>query len=309
MTVFPAARGVVYDPRPPHMARPLVMLLAFAFAVVSPRGTHAAETSENGALGWNKSAEASFVASQGNADATSLGLKTAARRQWLEAELKLDFGFVFAESRSGDEYGVGALDDFERVEPARNRDAERIYGKVIVDRRITSGVFWFASVDGERDQPADIERRVTASGGLGNTWFAGDAIVFKTSYGATVTDERLAERATKRFGGYRAGYELDVRLSPGARYESDLTYNGNIENGTDYRVESINAIVVAISARVALKASVRAAYRNEPATKEINVFATDPADPSTSGPVLVGKARVPNDTLDTTFATSLVVAF
>ena len=63
-----------------------------------------------------------------------------------------------------------------------------------------------------------------------------------------------------------------------------------------------NGVTVAITDTVALKASLRLLFRNIPALAEIDL-----EDPEFG--IVIGKVVIPNEKLDSTFSTSLVINF
>lgn len=288
-----------------------ITVFILAAALAAPTPAWASESSEppERKLGWQRAGEVSFVASEGNSESTTLGLKVRAKRVWPLSDWRLDLGFVLAESRPRPGYAIGSLDEFSLVDLEKSRDTERIYGKTRVDRRLSRRFFWFLAADGEQDRPANIEHRATLSGGIGTTWVEREKLLLKTSYGATATDEKLGDREGNTFVGYRAAYELDARFGSGAAFESDVIFDGNADRSQDFRIEAIHSVTVALTPRLALKASVRASYRNEPATRDVTLFTADPNDPSGEPAVSLGAVSVPNEELDTTVSTSLVVAF
>lgn len=288
-----------------------ITLLIFVAALATPLPARASEAPQSAErqLGWQRSGEFSFVASEGNSESTTLGVKVRTKRVWPLSSWRLDLGFVLAESRPRPGYAVGSLDEFTLVGQEKSRDTERIFGRTRVDRLLSRRLFWFVAADGEQDRPANIEHRATLSGGVGTTWVEREKLLLKTSYGATATDEKLEDREGNTFVGYRAAYELDARFGKGASFESDFIFDGNADRSQDFRIEAVNAVTVPLTSRLALRASVRATYRNEPATRDVTLFTADPNDPGGEPAVSLGTVRVPNEELDTTVSTSLVVAF
>lgn len=258
---------------------------------------------------WTTTAELGFVTTRGNAEVTTLGFKSLVKRVAERSELELELGAVLSEARSGAPFAVGALDDYDLREPARERSAERYYGKLRYDQRVVERLFWYVSADAERDLPADIDHRGTASGGVSNVWVSREALRFRTSYGLSLTSEQKVEAERDRFGGYRLGFDMDVSLAENATFEAEMTLDGNVEEAEDYRVEAINAVSVGITPSLAIRASLRAKFRNEPALRSVRVFDGDP-DAGAGEPVaVIGTVNVPRDELDLTASTSLVYTF
>jgi len=102
-----------------------------------------------------------------------------------------------------------------------------------------------------------------------------------------------------RFAGYQLFYALGAALTDTTALESNLTFDGSLEDANDLRFDWLNGVGVAINDHIALKASLRLLLRNQPALEVIGL--RDGAG-STIGSVVVAKEK-----LDTTFATSLVI--
>ena len=106
---------------------------------------------------------------------------------------------------------------------------------------------------------------------------------------------------SNNYFGYQLFYEFDMKVSDSTDVDSSMTVDGSIMSMGNYRFHWANGIGVAINDRIALKASLRLVYRNNPALEEIDLEGP-------SGAVL-GNVIVSKKKLDSGFTTSLVINF
>lgn len=251
---------------------------------------------------WTNDTEFSWVASNGNSDTNTLGLRNLYQREWLEAKLSLETGWMRATSRSGNRIAiVRGPDTITVVEPTSETDGQRLYSKLRYQQETTGRHYWFSSWDTARDEPSNINRQFIFSGGVGTTWRDEDALTFRTSYGVSFTDERLTLEGINRFAGFRLFYGLRMLATVSTAVESELTTDGSFRDANDVRLDWLNAATVAVSSRIALKASVRLLFRNLPALETIGFQ-------SSSGS-MIGSIDVPKNKLDVNATTSLVLTF
>jgi len=79
--------------------------------------------------------------------------------------------------------------------------------------------------------------------------------------------------------------------------------DGNLDETSDYRADFTNYVAVAMSGRLALKASLQLLYDNEPSLGSLQLFTSD-------GVLFPGTFVVaPVDDLDSIFTVSLVMNF
>ena len=250
---------------------------------------------------WSNSTELSWVLAKGNADTDTFQVRNVFKYKWTKSDFSWEAGILRAGS-SDDIYAVGTEEDFEIVEPPVELDNNRLYSKLRFMRTINDRFFWYASGDSARDEPSSINRQLIASGGVGNTWAESDRLTFRTTYGVNYTNEDLDLEGVSNFAGYRFFYRLEAGLTESTKIESELTFDGSFEIANDIRLDAFNGVTVAMTDRIALKASLRLNYRNIPALEEIDL-----EDPDFG--VVIGEVIIPKEKLDSTFATSLVISF
>ncbi len=252
-------------------------------------------------LGSANSTELGLVLTAGNSNTANFNVRNLYAYNWENADLDWEFGILRASS-GDDRFAVGNEDDFELIEPDTEPDNSRIFTNIRYTRNINSRFFWYARAFAERDEPADIDYRVTPSVGAGNTWIDNETHRFRTGYGVSYTAEELKLEGGSSFVGYQLFYELNSAVAGSTTVESNLTWDGSFEEAGDYRFDWLNGVGVSMTDTIALKASLRLVYRNQPALEEIDLQTEILAIP-------IGKVIVPKKKLDTAFTTSLVISF
>ncbi len=251
-------------------------------------------------LGWGNSTELGFVLTSGNSHTTNFNVRNVFVYTWEEAELDWDFGILRASS-DDDRFALGTEDDFEIIEPDVEPDNQRLYTNIRYIRNINRRFFWYGQIFAERDEPADIDYRLTLAGGAGNTWAKRDAFTFLTGYGVSYTAESQTLEGASGFAGYQFFYELNMKPTDTTNIESSMTFDGSLETGSNFRFDWLNAVSVNISDKIALKASVRLVYRNDPALEEIDL--------ENDLGIVIGEIVLPKKKLDTALTTALVISF
>lgn len=249
---------------------------------------------------WSNATAFSWVVSTGNSDANTFQIRNVYRYTWTNAEFSWEAGILRAGS-GDDKVAVGTQDDFEVFKPETELDNNRWFTKTLYTREVHEHFFWYASWDGSRDEPSNIDRQIIASSGFGHTWYDREGLVLRMGNGISYTNEDLNLEGARNFAGYRAFYRLRAGVTGSSEIESELTLDGSFETAADIRLDALNGIRVAINDTIALKASLRLLYRNLPALEDIDL-----EDPSG---LVIGKVVIPKAKLDTAFVTSLVINF
>ena len=249
---------------------------------------------------WSNSTELGWVFTYGNATTNSFNLRNVFEYEWLDADLNLEFGILRADS--GDErFALGTEEAFEIIEPPVEPDTERMYATARYLKNVSNRFFWYGRFDVERDQPADITFRLTPAGGAGNNWETPENIELRTGYGFGYSAGSMTFDGSSNYFGYQLFYEFDMKVNDNTDIDSSMTLDGSIMSPSNYRFHWANGIGVAINERIALKASLRLVYRNDPAQEEIDLE-------DLSGAIL-GNVIVSKKKLDSGFTTSLVINF
>jgi hypothetical protein len=291
-------------------------------------------------LGWSNATDLSYVQTDGNSAARTLGFANRLRYVWADARLQVDVTSVRSDTSDdrfflvdpGFVFPVGATPDdrtFQFIKPAPTPDVANYLAGGKYDKDINEQFFWNAGASWDRNEDAGILHRYIAFAGVGNSWSDTDDRQFSTSYGFSFTDreeEAPDPEKDRRFGGARLGLDYLERLGAVTVFESDFTTNINVANASDYSFNTTNAVTVSITDNLSLKVSLQLLYENEPALETgLDVIAhAELLDPdgipgtgdelyqtvASGGATLVlGSADARKDSLDTVFRTALVISF
>ena len=266
----------------------------------------AAAADEANKTGWTDSAEFSLVATDGNAESSSVGFKNTALRTWDRSTLKIHVGGIRVETQEGDRFaeddGAGG---FDVVDPDTEVSSEAYTATGRFDRKFSEAFFWYTGTSWYRNEPSGIQNRHIAEGGVGNVWFDGDDVKFKTNYGVTYTkQEDVDEDPTvdETFAGARVSWDYSNKLTETTTYTNVFILDDNLEETSDWRADMLQGLSVSINSHMALKVGLRLLYDNEPALEALKLFDLGGVDTDTT-------VDVPLDELDTIVTASLVVNF
>ena len=281
---------------------PASAALAVLFALSSAAGGEEEEKK----LGWLDTAELTYVATGGNAEAETLGLRNTLFRVWKVGVLKLETGALRAETTTTSRRAIGSRQDFLVQEESDTRlTAETYFLRGRYDRPINEKLFWFAGAGWERNQFAGLENRLSAVAGVGHSWLDDGASHFRTDYGFSFTDQEDVVDDPSRddaFLGLRLGWDYLRQLTGTAFLGSLLLVDQNIDESDDLRADMTNSITVTMSNRLALKVSLQVLFDNQPGLVGVPLFT---ADDSPTGLVVLGEL----EEIDTILNVALVAHF
>lgn len=286
-----------------HPSAPtLLTLLALITLAVSPAQAQDAEEKK---LGWFDTAELSFVATDGNAEASTFGFKNMLRRVWENATFTLDASALRAESTTITRRAVGTSADDFRVQEITNTEltAESYSLRSRYARNFSKRLFWYGSAGWSRNELAGIANRYTAGSGIGHIFADIDSYRFKLDYGLTYTSEEEVDTSgTEEFLGAQLSVDYFRQITPTTAYTHTLVIDENLDDTDDLRADMINALAVSISERLALKLSLQLLYDHQPARQAVPLVLPDGTD---SGETVL----VELDELDSILTAALVVNF
>lgn len=221
-------------------------------------------------LGWAGSGELSLLATSGNSETYSLGLRAAATRTWEAALLTLEAAALQAEQTRVDRRLVGPPEAPVLVETeASETTADKYSLRGNYDRELTERLLAFGSAGWERDELAGIANRAATAVGLGHVWADSEAMASRTRYGIGYTWEEFTSGLEDEFLNLRLEWSFRRLLTATTTFTSDLVVDENLEDTSDYRAGLLAAIAVTMTERLALKVSGEAKYDNEPALVEV----------------------------------------
>jgi hypothetical protein len=324
----------------------LIPAVAFLLLIVTQwDGAYAQEKAqtkgkEEPRLGWSNTTDLSLVVSEGNSSSTTIGFSNKLRHRTKVARFEFEVNVVRSDKSDdrffliepGLEFPVGGapIDPASTlVKPEPTLDIAKYTIRGGYERDITPRLFWNAGASWDRNEDAGILNRYIAYAGLGNTWVDTDRRRFATTYGISYTDREEEEpdpEKDRRFGGARFAWDYTERFNAATTFDSDFASNANLSDRSDYSLDTLNALTVAMTNRVSIKVSLQWLFENEPALEtDLDVIAyVDVLNPdglpgtgderfrtlSSGGTKLVlGSADARKDKLDTIIRTALVIKF
>lgn len=253
--------------------------------------------------GWKNSAQLSFVAADGNAEATTLGFAATFERLWEDRKWKTDISGLQADSTTTTRSAVGTEDNFRILETSTSdRVAEKYELDTRFDHDITEATFWFAGAGWEQNELAGIDLRLSAIAGVGKTFRDTETFRSSADVGLTYTHEEAVIDGIDDadFLGLSLGWELTRQLTETTDYGFDLEINENLDDTDDLRANMSHHLKVAMSELLALKVTLALAYDNQPALTSVALTRPD----GSTGTVLTEL-----DELDSLLTVALVFDF
>ena len=291
------------------MLRKTLIAVAILIAVVCASPLSAQDEPE---IGWSDEAEFSLVATSGNSDATTWGLKNTLHRRWENALFELKVGGLRVETtvRTGE-----ALDTPSGpvILTQTETTAEAYFVNANYNRTISGNLFWYAGAIWERNEFAGFTNRYIAEAGVGNLWIDKETQRWFTKYAVTYTDQEDVipnPDFDSTFVGLRArsDYLQKFGKNKNTTYENNTVVDLNLETSSAWRVDMVNSVSVTMTEQLALKAALTWLYNNMPPLEAFGLV--DAAGNPIIGP---GGSQVivdlPLDELDTIFTVALVVNF
>lgn len=284
---------------------PIACLLGMS-ALVAP------VSAEEPKLGWADAAELTFVATDGNAEAQTLGFRNLLTHTAPRARFSLEAAGLRAETTTTTFRVEGTAPDFRVVEDSQSNVTSESYllrGRYEYD--LSERWYGFGGAGWERNQFAGFDSRYSVVAGLGRTWFATDESKLRTDLGATYTREESTlriRRGTREVRleseslGARFSSDFLQKITPSTTYTNVLFIDQNLDDSDDLRADMTNALAVAINKTLALKASLQLLYDNQPGLIGIVV----PGEPGSGGD---GRIVIERDDLDSVLSVALVVNF
>jgi len=254
--------------------------------------------------GLYANADLSYVLTSGNSRSNSLGFKGDVTRRWTRHSLSFAAGGIRASSTATDaRYAVGTPGDFELQLPAPEATAEQYYARGRWDYKLTDRFFLTSGAGWERNRFSGIDGRWLVDAGAGYVLVANDKTDLRGMLALTYTNEQFTAGPpdSASFVGLRGGWDLKHQLLPTTTLVHSLILDENLKETDDLRVDVSLGIQVAMSKKLALKASWRLLYDNQPALAEVPLY--------TSGGANTGiMVLAPYGKTDRGFSVSLVLS-
>jgi putative salt-induced outer membrane protein YdiY len=280
-----------------------VLALAAATAAVPAR---AEDKPEERKTGWFEKASFSYVATSGNSSTSTLGFSDTLKYLWPNAQLAIDASAVYAKSTNQQVAAVGSPSNFD-VKDGPTTTTSEIYalgGKY--SRNITDHFFWFAGLGWDRNVGAGIKNRYVGAAGVGNIWVDKDTMKWRTDYALSYTDQSNyvePDGFDGTFSGVRVSSDFMMKWGANTTFVDTFFINESLSDSQNYYGDMVNSVAVAINKNFALKVALEWIYNNQPALKDIPLYASSGSTTS------IGTVSVEADKLDSVFTTSLVINF
>ncbi|HYV84930.1 MAG TPA: DUF481 domain-containing protein [Patescibacteria group bacterium] len=262
---------------------------------------------------WSDTAELGFVATTGNSQTSTFGLKNSLVREHDKSRFEVKLGGIRVTTTDRSLFAVGTPTDFEGIDGDPKTTAESYYLNGRYDRKITEKFFWFGGAGWDRNEPAGIQNRYTVGAGVGNIWIDVPRRNWRTDYAVTGTrEDDVVEPPdfNDTFAGVRVSSKFTQKFGPqdSGAYVNDTAVDENLSDTSDWRVNMTNSVALNMSTRIALKVSLQWLYDNVPAFKSVDLFGAQDAQGNPINPAGI-KVPVEADNLDTIFTTALVIKY
>ena len=286
--------------RSPAFAAAAVLLAGLALAAPAV----SAQEKKNGLLGpWTATAEVSYVVTGGNTSTSALSLGTSFSRKWTNDALLFKTYILKSNATTTTRTAQGTVDDFDILEEKVTRKVSENYvlaGQY--DRRVSKKLTGQAGLSWDRNRFAGVENRVIATTGFGFSWVEKARTQVKSSAGMTYTLRQYVGQESESFAGFRFTFGADQKILDSSKLTSQLVFDDNLKNASDWRLDWANSATASISKSIALKMSLRTLYTHIPALQ--NLTLVDELGEPTGLTV-----PYPLKKLDTFLTTSIVINF
>jgi len=256
---------------------------------------------EDKAKGWTDTAEFSYVATNGNAESSSLGFKNTLARAWNKSDMVFRIGGVRVETTT---FNRSAIDGVVSDNKTKETTAENYFAKGRYNGNISEKFFWYGGAGWDRNVPAGIRNRWVVEGGLGNVWRDTEDVKFKTTYGVTYTDQEdivPVPGLDETYLGARLAWAYLNKFTKTTTFTNIFIVDLNADESSDWRADMDNGLAVTMSERIALKVGLQFLYDNEPS------FELVPNETGGGAPLPAVPYQL--EELDTLLTISLVVNF
>jgi len=286
--------------KPGRSSQRLIILAAALSAAIAPArgGSPGTDWSDVGIL--------SVVATGGNSESLSAGIKNTLGAKWKKASFELQTSGYRVKTTSRIRFALGpSATQFQVVELKTDTKLDSYRARFRFDHTITGRVYWVVGEQWERNELMGLKDRIIDSGGVGRHFIDKEQSLFRADLSFTRTrEENVADDplVDDRFPGLRLATKSQHTFSTGASVGHELVVDQNLEHASDRRADLTAWVTFAAGPRLALQASAEALYDWEPALQEIPRF---------SAPLVYSgeNVRIPFGKRDTIFSTSLVLLF
>ncbi len=237
------------------------------------------QAAEEPATGWSDKAELSYVATDGNAEASTIGFRNELTRRWEKALFELKAGGIRVETTTSDPFAVGPDSmNFTIDENAQSEiTAENYFLNGRFGRTISEDLYWHVGAGWDRNEPSGIRNRYSGVVGVGNIWIRREGLTFRTDYGLTYTKQEDVidlPGVDDTFAGLRITSKYEQKFGETTTFLNETIVDENLDETSDLRVNMINSLTVTMNNRLALKVSLQWLFDNEPASESRSIVSS-----------------------------------
>jgi len=212
-------------------------------ASATPAGAQAVEPTEPPK--WETSAALGFTLTDGNSDSILFTGDIRTERKWSHDEIRLRAEGAYGES-----------------EDVKNNEMAR--GTAQWDHLFTERFYSFLRFEALHDAIADVEYRLTLSGGPGYYFIKNDRTLLSAEVGPGFIHEKLGS-GEDDYITLRAGERFQYKISDRARFFQSLEYLPQIDDFENYLLNFEAGVEADITKKVALRVTFQDTYDNQPA--------------------------------------------
>lgn len=287
--------------------KPLFLSL-FGLSLVAQ--TPAPEVPKAAPRAWSNVTTLSGVVTSGNAQGQTVGFGNDYLYKWERSTFSLKATAIRVNTTVVTRSATGtSLEDYVLAESRTSTTTAEAYGlNGRFDHRLKGNDhwYWYGGAGWEKNRPAGLDNKYSATTGVGRIWADLDRTKFRTDLGVGYTHEQpLVEP-----DGFKANYgtvnftsQLKQKVGANSLYTMDLAFTDSLSDSRDYQGVLRQGFSVAINKSLALKIGYDVTYKNKPNLIPVEVFTT--ALP----PLSLGSVSISAKKTDTTFTTSLVITF
>ncbi len=261
---------------------------------------------QDGGVTWRNQTEFSLLATGGNAEASTVGLRNTLRRTTASGAFRLDLSTLRTDATRIERRAVGTGASFV-VEEGRDseRTAERYAAQGRYDRNLSERTFAYGSTGWERNTLAGFNARTVVALGAGTRFERPE--VRETKVGAALTytfqdDVDPDPARSDRFAGLRGTLDHVHALRENTELEVKWVVDANAREWSDVRGDLAQSVSASLTSRLALKTTLQFLVDNDPPSRRIPLFT--PAGEATGETVLTPLRKV-----DRSISVALVVTF
>lgn len=284
----------------------LLSLIGLSLAAQAP----APEIPQSAPRAWSNVTTLSYVATTGNAKGQTVGFGNEFLYKWGQSVFSLKARAIRVNTTVVTRSATGtSLEDYVVAENRTSTTTAETYGlNGRFDHRLKDKDrwYWYGGAGWEKNRPAGLDNKYSATTGFGRIWADQDRTKFRTDVGFGYTHEQPLVTPVDfqaNYGTVNFTSQFKQRVGANSLYTMDLAFTGNLSESRDYQGVLRQGFSVAINKSLALKVGYDMVYKNKPNLIPVEVFTV--ALP----PLSLGSISVPAKKTDTVFTTSLVITF